>query len=192
MRLRILLVAPSLLLLAGCVGGDAEPSEPAETVTVFSDPLEAATPNEGQAPNYDPNVGNRALQVGQERVGREVTTALLEVRDPYPPPDEFRLTVPGNCFVGLRLTQCVVEDPDTPPNQIVSSYNGEFSAVTAQGNEYPGDGSSYSDFPLPKFPESATIVPGSCVKGWMAIEIPGDVRFNKIVWRSAGETLAEP
>lgn len=182
----------ALGLLAGCGGGDAEPAQPAETVTVFSDPSEAATP-EAEAPteNFDPNVGDRALQVGQSRVGREVTTTLLEVRDPYPPPDEFRLTDPSNRFVGLRLSQCVIEDPETPPNQIVSSYNGEFVAVTKQGSEYPGSGSSYNDFPLPKFPESATITPGSCVKGWMAVELPGEVQYDKFVWRSAGETLAE-
>lgn len=192
-RLSLLVPALVLLPLAACSGGNPEPAPATVTVTetVFSDPSEAATPAEEEAPTFEPNVGDAALKVGQSRVGQEFTMTMLEVRDPYPPPDEFRLSKPSNRFVGLRLSECVVENPTTPPDQLLSAYNGEFIAVTPQGNEYPGNGSSYPDFPLPKFPELATISTGSCVKGWIAIELPADVNYDKFVYRPGGQTVAE-
>lgn len=186
------LLLPALMLsLTACGGGDAEPGAATVTETVFADPSAAATPDEEETSPAESNVGENALQIGQPRVGTEFTTTLLEVRDPYPPPDEFRLTVPTNRFVGLRLSQCVIDEPTGRPEDLLSTYNGEFIAVTPQGNEYPGNGSSYPDFPLPKFPELATINAGSCVKGWIAIELPGDVKYDKFVYRPAGQTVAE-
>lgn len=191
-----------VLLAAGCSSdGDSDSGgEPAPAVTVTqtvevptptSDPTEAQEPTESEDP-FAPNVGDRALKVGEPRVGSATTTTLLEVRDPYPS-EYAREPDAGNRFVGIRVSQCVSEDFDpSVDGDIYSTYSGEWFMVTSDNDEYPGgSGSNWIDFPTPKFPESATINPGSCVKGWISMQAKERLQFEKLVWRPAGTTTAE-
>lgn len=187
-------VALLSLTLTACGGeGDASPGEPVTVTQTVEVPTPTADPTEAQtsdAEQFEPNVGEDALRVGDARVGRITTTTLLEVRDPYPPA-EYREPARGQRFVGLRVSQCVVDDYDGADGDIYATYNGEWVAVTADNDEYPGDGSNWSDWPTPKFPENATVPAGSCVKGWLTVEIPERLRYDKFVWRPAGTTTAE-
>ncbi|WP_134765706.1 hypothetical protein [Nocardioides sp. 1609] len=190
-------VAVLTLTLTACGGGDEPQTGPTETVTVTStptflgDPTEAVTetPTE-EADPFAPNIGDRSLKVGQPRIGTGITTVLLEtdlgVTEQYRDPEQ------GNQYYGLRVSTCVRKDFDTAADgDVYSTYPGEWYAVTKSGDEYTSS-SSYSDFPSPKYPENVTVAPGTCVKGWIAIEVPEDVsKYEKLVYRPGGETIAE-
>ena len=179
-------------VLAGCGAGSGEPSATVtQTVTAApsSDPTAADEPTE-QVDPYAPNVGDRSLQVGQARRGEDVSTTLLEVRDPYPPA-QYRTPAAGAHFFGLRIAQCLAEDA-TSRRATYSSYNGEFYVKTMTNDQYQGDGSSYGDFPSPKFPETVTLNPGDCLKGWLTLEIPDEAAEpTTVIFRPGGKTVAE-
>jgi hypothetical protein len=182
------------LLITACGGdGDASPGEPETVTQTVEVPTPTADPTEAQttdAEQFEPSVGEDALTVGDARVGRVTTTTLLELRDPYPPA-EYREPQRGQRFVGLRVSQCVVDDYDGSEGDVLATFNGDWVAVTADNDEYPGSGSGWIDWPLPKFPENATIPAGGCVKGWMTVELPERLRYDKFVWRPDGTTTAE-
>lgn len=163
-------------------GGD----EPAKTATARS-PIPTESPTVEPADQYEANLGERALQVGETRDGMDVHTTLAEVKYPYPP-GEFRQSDEGNVFLGLRIEQCVDDDAD---GESETTYNSEWSAVTESGEEYGGSGSSWNDWPSPKFPETVGAVPGRCVKGWIALQVPKGTEFTSIMWRPGGDPVAE-
>jgi|GEM_PF-6630836 len=182
--------------LAGCGGGndgpDANPTATVSvttTVTETPQTFESETPEittESQTPNA-PNVGDLALTVGETRVGQTIKTTLQEVKIPYPP-GQYRTPEAGNVFVGLRIEQCV--DADGPAD-ILSTSLFDWSAVTPNGNEYKTGGSSWTDWPEPRFPDYVTMVPGRCVKGWLAFEVPQGTQVASVIWRPDGTTTAE-
>lgn len=161
-----------LLSVAGCGGseGDDTASESGES----SDP-------------YAPNLDDRALEVGEARRGEDVDTTLKAVKLPYPP-EEYREPDNGNIFIGVELEQCTNEDAE---GSGTATFNGEWSAITASGEEYTGDGSYWNDWPAPKYPENTDLVPGRCLKGWIAWQVPEDTEFEKVLWRPAGTSVAE-
>lgn len=172
---------------AGCSDDNRKPAAK-ETVTVTATPgtFRSDEPSEDPDP-FSPNVGDRALKVGQTREGRAVATTLHEVKIPFPVSD-YRVPAAGNIWVGLRVEQCPSRDAT---GQDYSTYEGDFSLVTPKGGEIPGGGSSWLDWPTPRFPTNVTLTPGRCVKGWMALEAPRGMRISSILWRPGGITTAE-
>jgi hypothetical protein len=196
--MRLLVAALSLLALAGCSSGSnsAESAAPATvTVTASQSPADppaltpSPTPSE-EADPYAPNVGDQALTIGETRVGRDIRTTLAEVRYPYPP-GTYRQPEAGNDFVGLRIRQCLRNGADMSDGELYSTYNGEWSAATKRGNQVAGGGSSWNDWPAPKFPEYVTMNPGDCLQGWIAFEVPRGTAITKFIWRPDGVTTAE-
>lgn len=180
---------PALALLltlaaAGCGEPDGEETSPAPTFSQESTPTKAADP-------FAPNLGDRALKVGARRVGDDMVTMLHEVKYPLAPA-EYRDPDEGKVFVGLSLEQCAEDDiPDDRLEWSMTTYNGEWSAVTPSGEEYAGSGSSWNDWPSPKFPEATSVIPGRCVKGWLEIQVPEGIDIESFIWRPGGQAVAE-
>lgn len=197
MRKTYLLVCLALApLLVACGGGSRAHSSssapPSAAVTTPAANTTTLTPEPDPTPTvtpFAPNVGDRALRVGQRRQGRDFVTTLQEIRYPYPPA-EYRDPKDGDVFVGLRVKQCY-RKTSKPVDDAYSTYNGEWYVATPSGDQYPGNGESWSDWPSPKFPENVTLNPGDCLHGWLDVEVPEGIRIKKIVWRSEGETTAE-
>lgn len=187
----------ALLLLSGCAGEGDSPSAQ-ETVTVTVTPtttLEASeTPEASPTGGTEPNVGDQALRLGQTRQGRSFATTLHEIRFPYPTDNSYRVENKDNVLLGLRLTQCMSQDAepvDEYGQPFYSTYTGDWAAVAPDGNQAAGGGSSWSDWPQPKFPENVTLNPGDCLKGWLVFEVPKSLKIEKVVWRPGGVTTAE-
>jgi hypothetical protein len=187
--------ATALLLLTGCGGGEAAPNaQPTVTVTVTPTPLEATelsdpTPSAG---SFEPNVGERALKIGEPRQGSAVRTTLREVRFPYPP-GQYREPEQGQQFVGLRIEQCLAktaEATDDYGDPIQSTYPGDWYVGTPNGNQLTGGG-EWTDWPQPKFPTLVSMNPGECLKGWITLEVPVGTKIAKLIWRPGGTTTAE-
>lgn len=175
-----------LAVLAGCGESGGSPKAERPSVAPSVSPSPTVDP-------YAPNIGERALAVGQSRVGRDVTTTLHEVRDPYPPQ---RYLEPGDGmkYVGLRLSTCVRKEAEPDTNgegSYITPYNAEFALVDAKGDRYPGSGSNFNGWPTPKFPEARNAVPGECSKGWLVVEAPAKVVPEFIEWTSGQNHLAD-
>lgn len=186
----------TVLLLSGCASDSGQPeAAPTATVTVTEtvpaiEPEPEATASESEDP-YAPNVGERALRIGDSRVGRDVKTTLKSLKYPYPTA-YAREPEAGNDFVGLELQQCFNEDAEVDPDYpSTTTYNTEWVLLTPDGSEYGGDGSSWSDWPSPKFPESVTMNPGRCYKGWVSLQAPKGTKIASVVWRPKGVETAE-
>lgn len=190
-----LLAALVIPLLVSC--GGAEEPEAAEPRTTPTATLEASPTPEEVEPSgpAEPNVGDTALRVGETRQGTSASLTLQEIKFPLPQADEYRTPAnPGDVFLGLRIEQCVSDEYDPAEydgEPFYSTYNGEWYAASPEGEQIGGTGSSWGDWPRPKFPESVTMNPGDCLKGWIATEVPKDLKIEKMIWRPGGETIAE-
>jgi hypothetical protein len=193
-----LVAASCAVVLVGCGDSDAGSTE-TETVSITttvtatpgsfeSEPAEA--PSSSEDP-YAPNIGDRALTIGDTRVGQAIKTTLKSVRYPYPP-DYAREPDAGNDFVGLELEQCYNKDADVDPQYPdTTTYNGDWVVLDPKGYEYGGDGSSWNDWPAPKFPEAVTMNPGRCYKGWISLQAPKGTKIVSVIWRPGGSETAE-
>ena len=108
---------------------------------------------------------------------------------PYPP-GQYRTPASGKKFVGLRIRQCVRLNADLGGDTVYSTYNGEWFAASPNGNQATSS-SSWNDWPAPKFPESVSMTPGDCLRGWVEIEVPKRMHVAKVVYRSSDVTVAE-
>lgn len=177
-----------LLLVAGCAGEPGEPGEPRAEATETTAPVsESESPEPDSAQPFAPNLGDTALRIGETREGSEVHTTLHEIKYPYPP-GRYREPEEGYDFVGLRLEQCLSSEAAEP---LQSTYDGEWSAVVESGEEYGGTGLSWSDWPEPKFPEIVQAIPGRCLKGWIALQVPRGTEIETLLWRPGGIPVAE-
>lgn len=182
------------MALAACTNdGTAIPAPETVTVTqtVPAEPFksESDEPEPAQADPFAPNIGDRSLKVGQPRKGRAIRTTLEDVRYPYPQ-TASRVPDEGNVWLGLRIEQCLADDEEVDTAD-VTTYNGEWAALTTQGTEYAGSGSSWSDWPSPKFPETVGLIAGRCNSGWLALEVPDGTKISSIMWRPQGQPTAE-
>lgn len=185
-------LAALLLFTASCSSDDSSDSSPTQKPS----PTKLFEPEPEPTESVDPfaaNLGETALTIGDTRDGREVDTTLHEIQFPLVDPNnEYRVPAEGNDFLGLRITQCLDEKAKpTTDSPATATYNGDWSAVARSGVEYSGDGSSWDDWPSPKFPEFQGMIPGRCMKGWIQLEVPKGLRFTSILWRPEGTPTAE-
>lgn len=196
MRTHHLGVALAALALLTACGGSDEPAaeEPANTPTTTLEATPEATADASPTP-VPPNVGDSALRLGDTRQGLFASVTLQEIKFPLPPMDEFRTpTNEGDVFLGLRIKQCLSDSYDPAQyggEAFYSTFNGDWYASSPSGEQVSGNGSSWDDWPRPKFPESVTMNPGDCLKGWIATEVPRNFKIEKMIWRPGGETVAE-
>lgn len=181
-----------VLATVGCSSSDSSGGEDAveerssEQTSAPTPSPPSATPTETADP-FAPNVGDRALRVGQTRKGEDVTTRLIEVKYPYPG-QQYRQPEPGIEWFGFRVESCL-RDAAANPAQLSGGI--EWFAIDRQEGQYRGGKGYWVDFPTPQFPEFATIQPGECVSGWMLIDLPEGTKVTKLVWRPGDVTTAE-
>lgn len=181
---RIVLIAAAVLMMIPATGCDSKPGPKTfpKTETTASDATD----------EHAPNVGGEALKLGQTRKGENFDTTLEEVKFPYPPGEYRKPSDPTNDFLALRIQECMHKDAKAAEDgSTESSYNGEWAAITSDGYDYSGSGSSWNDWPSPKFPETVGMIPGRCIKGWIAFEIPKKAEISRIQFRPSGTPVAE-
>jgi hypothetical protein len=184
----------ALLLTASC-GGEAAPGDAATaTEQTTQEPAapgliepSAEQPSEASS-KFAPNVGDTALVIGETRRGMDYTTKLATYRYPYPP-KLYREPKRRYEYFGIKLRQCM-RPSATATEEAYSTYNGEWYIEDDKGGQFTSS-MSYNDWPVPKFPETVTMTPGDCLKGWITVEVPRGTKVQKIIYRPAGETLAE-
>lgn len=171
-------VSTAVLVLTGCGGGNSEDSsEPSPTVTVTVTATPTAAPPETGTPTpsgpttaAEPNVGDRALTVGQWREGTGLRSRVIEVRpaDPGLRPSYLRGSSDG-VGITLKVRSCSRKSVSKPNG--VSAY--DYSAQDASGGLYEVSGSSWGDWPpLPQYPIERKVQAGECVEGWILLSAP--------------------
>ena len=125
-------VAAAASALSACSedSQSVDPSSPSvsSTTTLEPSPTEPAE----DADPFAPNVGDRALRVGETRMGRDIRTTVLKVNYPLPKADfmvgPYRVKEYDRVdFVGLRIKQCLRPGAEVDAAApVYSSYNGEF------------------------------------------------------------------
>jgi hypothetical protein len=193
-----------LLLLTGCGGdSDAEPKATiTETVTVTADPeprettSTATTPTEEPSAEetdpYAPNVGPRALNVGETREGEEVLTTIHEYRDSMKhPSNPYIEPGAGNRWVGVDAEQCIRRSAARAAS--VATYG--FAVGDGSGGVFDTEGSFWDDWPsLPQFPFERKLQPGQCARGWMLVRVPARAKVTMVQagdFLGTGEVFAE-
>jgi hypothetical protein len=151
------------LVLAGCGGS---------TATKSADDATAA-------PKPKPTPG---LSVGQTHEAGGLATTLIEVDYPYSG-DEKHVAPENSSFVGLDIKTC----NDSSGKATVAASNSDWSLVGAAGAVYTGTKDvSWTDWPLPKFPEGSPLEPGKCSYGWVLIQVPGNEQFSAVHFKAPG------
>jgi hypothetical protein len=181
--------------LVGSCSADEEQPEAQETRTSsapsasVTTTLEATTPTQsttetGPSAAVEPNVGDRALRIGQTREGSLITTRLIAYRYPYPP-GQYNEPTSGNQWFGLRVRQCLRDS--APPDQgpYMATSHDEWFITAPRGAQFSG-GLSDMHWPTPRFPEYAGMNPGECLIGWMVVEVPTGMKVERIVYRPLG------
>lgn len=197
------LIASTFILpvLTGCGGNADEPSATVtvterETVTVPAlTETSTSTPEVTETTEVDPyapNVGARALHVGETREGEDVRTTIVEVRDNMThPSNPYIKASKGTRWLGVDVEQCVRKS--APRASVASTY--DIQAADNSGGVYTVDGSSWEDWPpLPQYPYDRRLQPGQCARGWMLLVVAKDAKVKTIQfsdYHGGGDVIAE-
>jgi hypothetical protein len=152
-----------ILALTGC----------AHTGSKSADDASSATPKPKPTP---------PLSVGQTYEADGLATTLIKVDYPFNG-DERHVAPEGSAFVGLDTRTC----NDSASKPTVTASNSDWTLVGAAGAIYAGTKDvSWSDWPLPKFPEASPLEPGTCSYGWVLIQVPGNEQFSAVHFKAPG------
>ncbi|MFL6091160.1 MAG: hypothetical protein ACJ71Z_13580 [Aeromicrobium sp.] len=158
-------VAATLLVTALTACGGTTPVKPAD-----------------HAPGPTATRTAHAFHVGEAQRSHGVSTTLLEVDYPYTG-DEKHRPDPGAAFIGLVVRTCL---DAKAPSATLTARNSEWS-IGNHRPEYSGARTtSWTDWPLPKYPEYAKLAPGQCRQGWLLLAGPADERFTTVTYRPSG------
>ena len=174
------------VLVTGCSGSDdgKTAEEPTSTVTVTETVTADATPSEtpsetptdeASASPQEPNVGDRALKVGQWREGTQVRTRVTEFFQPAnaPKPSYLAGDTDGDGAIA-RVEMCTREDAKPTKGDIYDL----FLAYDASGGQYTQSSSTWGEWPpLPQLPDTVSIAPGKCLSGWVLVSAPRDTKL---------------
>lgn len=176
--MRFTFLVPLLsVTLAACGGGGGQAQEePASTASASPTPTASANASESPTASesvdpYAPNIGDRALKVGQAREGEGVVTRVTEYRGYMKhPSNPYIVPGKGNRWVGAKVEQCVRKSFGQP-SEVVSIY---FAVGDRSGGLYEAESSSWDDWPpLPQYPMiERQVQPGDCAVGWMLFQVP--------------------
>lgn len=167
---------------------DGEPGKATVTVTTTVT-AEAPGPVAAEPTSSGPNVGDRALTVGQWREGTGIRTRVIKVRQPSEGiPDYLRGDAEATGATVL-VRSCVRPGGDAT---VLSSYN--FVARDKSGAVYEASSSSWEVWPpQPQYPFGEREVrAGDCVQGWVLLTTPAGARVTSIeLSDGSGGTAAE-
>lgn len=172
--------------LTACGGGngDSEAGAPTATVTVTetvtatptAEAETSETPTAEASPTaQEPNVGDRALKLGQWREGTNLRTRVVEFFQPAnaPKPSYLAGDADGDGAVA-RVEMCVRAGGEPAKGEIFDL----FMAYDAAGGQYTRSGSSWGEWPpLPQLPIDITISPGKCLSGWVLLSAPKNTKI---------------
>lgn len=141
-----------------------------ETVTATPSPEASETPSEEATPTaQEPNVGDRALKIGQWREGTQVRTRVVEFFQPSDAPKPSYLQGDDGDGAVARIEMCTREGAKPTEGDIY----GLFMAYDNSGGQYTQSSSTWGEWPpLPQLPDTVSIAPGKCLSGWVLISAP--------------------
>lgn len=185
----------ALTLLAGCSSrsdgsASATPATVTATVTVTAEPSSTASASpSSKASSVEPNVGSRALKLGQWREGSGVRSKVIsftQASDTNPPSYLSGDSSAEGALVKLTLCERPSETKPAP----ISAY--DWYAYDSSGGEYTVAGSSWDEWPpLPHFTYESKLRPGTCAGGWMLFNVPKSVKITKVSYGSGADAAAE-
>lgn len=187
-----LLASMALLsVLMGCSGATDNPSAtPTATMTVTKTVTAASSssPSASHTPN-EPNVGARALDVGQWREGTGARTLVSSIKQPSEVTPPSYLQGEGDAEGALlRVKVCVRKSYNKP--MPVSSY--DFFLYDKAGGEYTVGGSSWDEWPPgPQLPSDTKVAAGRCVTGWVLFPMQETTRIVRASYGSGADAVAE-
>ncbi|WP_418062486.1 hypothetical protein [Pimelobacter simplex] len=201
MMTRMTLAALALVggaALGGCGDGDDKPaSQPTATVTTTetasagaSDPASPTDPTDPADPAasaLEPNVGDRALRVGQWREGLALRTRVVEVRQPTAAaqPDYLR-DLPDASGAAVLVRSCLRKGE--APLWVTTS---DFVARDKSGGVYESASSSWEEWPpRPQYPFERELRAGQCLQGWVLLSAPNGTRISSIELTSDDGTVS--
>ena len=181
------------LALTGCGGGDADggdagsTSVPTATVTVTE--TVTAAPSQSPASNA-PNVGDRALRVGQWREGSGFRSRVAEFVQPVDAALPSYLVGDSSAEGAVARVELCVRRSE--PESLSGSVWDLFGAHDEAGGQYTRAGSSWDAWPpLPQFPAELNLAPGKCANGWILFNTPPDTTITTVTLDDGDETAAE-
>jgi hypothetical protein len=188
-----------LLLIAGCGSGSNTPTATktvtvTETVSVTPTPASTPTPSASPTPSgskeaqpFAPNVGPRALTIGQTRQGSGFETTVYAVNQ-HPTPPSY-MDPPGASlhWVTVRAKQCARPAQKQPVEIDWTQYVLEDNS----DGQYEANGSSWNDWPpLPQYPRGRKISRGACGVGWMLFSVPNGTKVTRVALSDGAGGLA--
>lgn len=199
--MRSLVVGTAMVLLvSGCGGDSTDGPEASTTVTVTADPEPSESMSSAPSPTeklaetdpFAPNVGSRALRVGETREGEEVRTTVYEYKDSMEhPTNPYIEPGAGNRWVGVNAEQCARKSS----SRAASVTGFSFAVADRAGGLYDTEGSSWDDWPpLPQFPFERKLQPGQCARGWMLMQVPARTKLISVQagdFLGSGEVVAD-
>lgn len=187
----IALAAISAGVLTGCGGGDGDAGagSPTATVTVTetvtaeptsSEPAEAtgAPSADDSATGQEPNVGERALEVGQWREGTNLRTRIVEFFQPANAPKPSYLADDTHSDGAIARVEMCLRAGGEPATGGIYDL---FMAYDASGGQYSRSSSTWGEWPpLPQLPSEVSIAPGKCLSGWVLLSAPKNTRLVSV------------
>lgn len=181
-----LVITAGFVTGCGSGEGDAEAGSPTATVTVTetltADPTASATPApsetataEATPTTQEPNVGDRALKVGQWREGTNIRTRVTEFLQPAiaPKPSYLAGDTDGDGAIA-KIEMCVRPGGEPVKGDIYDL----FLAYDAGGGQYTQSSSTWGEWPpLPQLPSEVSIAPGKCLAGWVLVSAPRNTKL---------------
>jgi len=172
LRLRALLVVPLLAVAACGGGGQSGAAAPGPTVVTTTASI-APTPTPSP---FAPNVGDRALKVGQWREGEVVRTlvkSFTQTSDASPPSFLVGESEAEGALAEIKM--CVRKTATEP---LKGQVYGLFNVYDKSGGQYSQASSSWDEWPpRPQWPNDVNLSPGRCVTGWILFSVPKSVRI---------------
>lgn len=167
---------------AGC--GTAASETTTTTVTSTETVTTATTPTPTPTP---PPVEAGPLAIGQTATSEAGTMRLIAFKDNVKG-EMYDTPSPGTRFVSIQIAQC--------PTSGLTTYVGEWIFLDATGGEYTSIRTMHG-WPTPTFPQSIELAAPACKKGWMALELDAEAKFETVLARdvvglSMGEWTIPP
>lgn len=133
-------------------------------------------PKVGPAGIVKPNVGARALGLGEWREGEDVRTRVVKFvqADQIQPPSYLQgMSDAEGALANIQM--CVRKSSNVSFHEFPT---GLFHAYDKNGGQYSSSSVSWTEWPpRPQLPSEINLPPGRCVQGWVLFSVPKNTRI---------------